>query len=83
MITVRVENLPRLLYESPDTKVVVAVSVDHGRVRVYVCDGRLVVGNDDHGLGMVYVGGAPAHPTARQIRDEIRFLLPLLMDHPD
>jgi hypothetical protein len=53
------------------------------RGRVYVCDGRLVVGNDNHGLGMVYVGGAPAHPTARQIRDEIRFLLPLLMDHPD
>jgi hypothetical protein len=55
----------------------------NGRGRVYVCDGRLVVGNDDHGLGIVYDGDAPAHPTARQIRDEIRRLLPELMDHAD
>jgi hypothetical protein len=55
----------------------------NSRGRIYVCDDRLVVGNDDHGLGLVYVGGAPAHPTARQIHDQVRYLLPLLMDHPD
>ncbi len=48
-----------------------------------MCDERLVVGNDDHGLGLVFLGDAPAHPTAGQIRDEIRRLLPSLMDHPD
>jgi hypothetical protein len=53
------------------------------RGRVYVCDGRLVVGNDNHGLGIVYDGDAPARPTARQIRDEVRRMLPELMDHPD
>jgi hypothetical protein len=55
----------------------------NSRGRIYVCDGRLVVGNDNHGLGLAFVGSAPAHPTARQIRDEIRTLLRGLMDHPD